>query len=411
MSNAGNVLNSRVVHQARSALFDFILVSRLFVCVTVLAGSISDCRAQSPITWKKHVVVEARGSINSAQAADFDGDGHIDVIASYQKSVFVHRGPDWKPVKVFEMVEGLARNKPRAACIHSCLMDVDGDGDQDFIGSNLTLFWLECPDDPFGGEPWKYRTVDDEMLGSHCVLIGDVNLDGKPDLIANSFRGAESTKFPESIAWLEIPTNVKNAKHWTRHIFSDKDSPGGSHYMGLGDLNADGRPDITCGAKGDPFENGEWFAWWEQPEDATKVWKKHMLAEGEVGASNIDPVNVDGDEHMDIIATRGHGKGVLWFKGPDFKQFEIDPTIAFPHTLVSRDLDGDGDVDIAVCGSKVDGICAWYENDGNGKFKRYDIDRGQGSYDLRAIDMDGDGDLDLLNAGHQNKNIVWYENL
>jgi hypothetical protein len=376
--------------------------------------------AQESITWKKHVIVDnAKSSINSAQASDFDGDGHIDVIASYRKAVYILKGPDWKPIKVYDFVPGLARNKPGAACIHSCLMDVDDDGDQDFIGSNQTLFWLECPDTPLEGKAWKYRTIDDQILGSHCVLVGDVNVDGKLDLIANSFRDSTKTKFPESIVWLERPADVKSAKEWIRHVFADKDAPGGSHYMGLGDLNGDGRPDITCGAKGAPFDNGEWFAWWEQPtvnsekQDRNltgEAWTKHLLAENEVGASNIEPADVNGDEHADIIATRGHGKGILWFKGPDFEPIEIDPTIVTPHTLVTADLDADGDTDIAVCGSLKDGIAAWYQNDGKGKFKRFDIDRGQGSYDLRAVDMDGDGDLDLLNAGHGNKNIVWYEN-
>ena len=362
------------------------------------------------VAWKKHVVVEqSKTAINSAQANDFDGDGQMDVIASYCRGVYLLKGPDWKPHKIFQFSEGLSRNKPGAVCIHSCLMDADHDGDLDFVGSNQTLFWLECPDQPFSGEAWKYRTIDDKILGSHCVLPGDVNGDGVTDLIANSFRDASKTEFPESIVYFDGSSDVKNTSQWKRIVFADKDAPGGSHYMGLGDLNGDGRADISCGAKGDPFENGNWFAWWEQPVGGG-AWKKHLVAENETGASNIDPVDVDGDKVMDLVATRGHGQGVLWFKGPDFKPFQIDRSIQFPHTLATDDLDGDGDTDVAVCGSKSDGIAAWYQNDGQGKFKRFDIDRGQGSYDLRAYDMDQDGDLDLLNAGHNNKNLVWYEN-
>ena len=367
--------------------------------------------SKSPIEWKKHNIVKScKTSINSAQANDFDGDGHIDVIATYDKAAYVHKGPNWEPIKVCDFVPGRSRSKPRTACIHSCLLDADRDGDLDFVGSNLTLFWLEVPNDkPLQNTPWKYRTIDDVVLGSHCVLPGDVNRDGVPDLIANSFQNKKQTQVPESIVWFDGNSD-SNSNQWHRNIFADKDAPGGSHYMGLGDLNGDGRPDITCGAKGDPFENGEWFAWWEQPADPTTAWKKHILAQNEPGASNIDPANVDGDKHMDIIATRGHGQGILWFKGPDFKKIEIDPEIVGPHTLVTNDLDGDGDTDIAVCGRGDNGTAAWYQNDGQGNFQRFNIDTGQGSYDLRAYDMDGDGDLDLLCAGHQSKNLVWYEN-
>lgn len=407
MKTLAHSLLSNVTH----CIAVLLIATAFILCFVVNVGSAQEDVKIGPINWKRHIIVDhAKTSINSAVVSDFDEDGHNDVIASYEGGVFVQVGPDWRKIQVHKFDPSNSRNKPGRACIHSCLIDVDGDGDQDFVGSNQTLFWLECPDEPFSGAPWKYRTVDDEILGSHCVLAGDVNKDGKLDLIANSFQDESKTRFPFSIVWLEIPDDWATAKQWNRHVFADRDAPGGSHYMGLGDLNNDGRPDIACGAKGAPFANGEWFAWWEQPADATKAWKKHLLSDNHPGASNIHPVNVNGDEHMDIVATRGHGKGILWFKGPDFKEVEIDPEIAGPHTLVTADLDDDGDVDVAVCGRGDDGTAAWYQNDGTGKFQRFDIDAGQGSYDLRAVDMDGDGDLDLLNAGHQSQNIVWYEN-
>jgi hypothetical protein len=396
-------------------LFTLFTLSCALLCSLPTSFSLAQAKeigqVAPPGSWKKHVIVDhAKSAINSAVASDFDGDGHLDIIAAYEDGVFVHPGPDWRKIMVYKNDPANSRNKPDASCLHSCLIDVDGDGDQDFIGSNLTLFWLECPDEPFSGVPWKYRTVDDEILRSHCVLAGDVNQDGKLDLIANSLFDKTRTNFPESIVWLEVPSKPKDAKQWTRHVFADRDAPGGSHYMGLGDLNGDGRPDITCGAKGEPFQNGNWFAWWEQPVDSTKAWKKHLLSDQQPGATNIDPCDVNADGHLDIVATRGHGKGLLWFKGPEFEPIEIDAEFDGPHTLVTADLDGDGDTDVATCGREAAGVAAWFCNDGHGKFERFEIDSRQGSYDLRAVDIDGDGDLDLLNAGHQNQNLVWYEN-
>ena len=118
------------------------------------------------------------------------------------------------------------------------------------------------------GGAWTYRTIDDEILGTHCLLEGDVNLDGKIDLIANSGRAAPATSHPNSLAWLEVPEDPHHAKSWVRHVFADQDAPGASHYAGLGDVNGDGRPDISFAAKGgERFPGGQWFAWWEQPED------------------------------------------------------------------------------------------------------------------------------------------------
>lgn len=361
--------------------------------------------------WNKHVVVENAGSmINSVVANDFDRDGHMDILASYENGVKLLRGPDWKAITIHVFSPESSRNKPRAACIHSCLMDVDGDGAQDFCGSNLTVFWLECPDDPCSGKPWVYRTIDDEILGTHCLITGDVDRDGRVDLIANSFRDTQ-TKFPNSITWLQTPKRPRSSAPWKRNVFADRDAPGGNHYMGFGDVNKDGRPDIACGAKGgEKFPGGEWFAWWEQPKDPSMPWKKHILAEKQVGATNILPVDLNADGHVDYVASRGHGMGVLWFKGPAFELIEIDPLIARPHCLAVADFDLDGDPDLTTCGSEIDGDVVWYENDGSAGFVRHDVGAEQSSYDVRATDMDGDGDYDLLHAGHKNKNIIWYEN-
>ena len=373
-------------------------------------SSATSSHASQP--WRKHVILKAgEGAVNSAVANDFDHDGHIDILSSYSGQVVLHRGPSWDPYPLHRFGTQHSRNKPRRDCIHSCLLDVDNDGDLDFCGSNNTVFWLECPSEPFSGKPWVYRTIDDEILGTHCLITGDVNGDGRLDLIANSGRGPSQTSIPNSLTWLEVPSQPRDGTPWKRHVFADRDAPGGSHYTGIADVNSDGLPDICCAAKGGQgFDGGEWFAWWEQLPNGVEPWKRHLLATDQPGATNIHPLDVDGDGMMDFVATRGHGHGVLWFQGPRFQKIEIDSSIEGPHCLVTTDLDEDGDQDFATCGKDADGVCAWYSNDGKGTFTRFTIGTDQGAYDIRAVDMDGDHDLDLLIAGHTSKNIVWYEN-
>ena len=197
------------------------------------------------------------------------------------------------------------------------------------------------PDNPLAG-PWKYRTVDDEILGTHCLITGDVNRDGKLDLIANSGRAAQQTSIPNSLVWLEVPKNPRSANKWIRHVFAKGDAQAvltilasaTSTVMVCLILVVRRRAVISfLAANGSLGGNSPRMA---------NFHGKHMLADNQPGATNIMPADLNADGHVDYFATRGHGRGVLWFKGPDFNLIEIDPEILAPHSLDLADLDNDG---------------------------------------------------------------------
>lgn len=393
-------------------------ISRLPVLLGMLCSPLGAAWQQLSVSaepiWTKHVVQATAGTsgqVNTVVANDVDNDGHVDLIGSFDGKVVLYRGPDWQATVILaEMPADQTGRVAQRGCIHSTLMDVDADGNLDYVGSNRMLFWLECPEDPFG-DRWLCRTISLDINGAHCVITGDVDGDGKIDLIANSWRDQGASKIPNSITWLPIPPTPRVVGVWKPMIFANGDAPGGNHYMGFGDVNGDERPDIACAAKGGgKLVGGEWFAWWEQPKVRGGKWRKKVLATHEPGASNILPVDLNDDGKLDFVASRGHGRGVLWFRGPAFEKIEIDSTLDTPHSLAIADLDFDDDMDIVACSASLTGSAVWYENRGTGKFQTHIIDQEQSSYDLRVLDMDNDGDMDILVAGHDSGNIVWYAN-
>jgi hypothetical protein len=338
-------------------------------------------------------------------AADFTGDGKVDIISNAGGKTRLFVAPGWKEVIIGDHKDH--------TFIHGETFDVDGDGDSDFIGARYQpglIVWFEQPNKNAANGPWKARIAEDEIIGIHGVLKADVNGDGKLDLLANSAQ--PRGKFPDSAVWLEVPKNPRKADRWTRHVFAKNDAPGLSHYLGAGDLNSDGRLDITLAAKGGhsvKSGKGEWFAWWEAGEDPTKPFKKHRLPGKHPGATNILPADVNGDGKLDIIASRGHGTGLIWYENPGWKIHDINTELLSSHCLQVGDIDSDGDIDAVTC-AYVSRKAAWFENDGKGKFITHIIHDDQAAYDIRLVDMDADGDLDTLIAGQQSKNVVWYEN-
>jgi len=357
-------------------------------------------RAQSD-SWTKHVIYEGE-HCNTAVAGDFTGDGAIDVICNAGGQTLLLVAPDWHQVPIGQET-GLN-------LIHSEVMDVDRDGRLDFIGCRYkpgTIIWLRQPENA-SGDRWVASVVDEQVDGIHGLLVGDVDGDRHPDLLANSAQPAGP--FANSLVWYRR-TGRRGSIEWQRQLVADGDAPGLSHYLGLGDVNGDGRADVASAAKGGPQDSsaqGNWFAYWEAPRRRKDPWIRHLLAADQPGATNIHPADVNGDGLTDFIASRGHDRGVIWFEAPSWKLHTIHPDLFGPHCLQVVDMDGDGDMDAATC-AKDDKRVAWFENDGRGNFTTHIIGTDQAAYDIRAVDMDRDGDLDLLIAGQASKNVVWFE--
>ena len=79
------------------------------------------------------------------------------------------------------------------------------------------VFWLENPADPLK-ELWTHRIIDGAVTGIHGLIQGDIDGDGKADLVGNSSLAG---RFPVSLVWWKIPPHPRrNTTGWIRNVFA-----------------------------------------------------------------------------------------------------------------------------------------------------------------------------------------------
>jgi hypothetical protein len=375
---------------------------------------ITQAAASLPV-WERHAF-SLPESIWSVEAADVNGDGKPDLVAIGITKVYALTAPDWKVHELFDIQEG--------KMLYCVALDVDHDGDKDLVLGRYAIPWIDyrqaqaegkaLPPMPKGpdfsvawientGNPdraWPLHVIDRELNGVHGLCLADVDADGRPDVIAQSISGPF---FANSVVWFQNPAPGQSVM--TRHVVTRGGTDGRPHYLDFADLNGDRRGDILLGDSG-----AGTFTWWERGASLDQPWTKHLVAQ-EKGATNIKAADLNRDGKPDIVGTAGHGKGVYWFEGPDWKRHAIDADLTNPHSLALADFDGDGHPDIAV-ESYTAFVARWYHNDGRGNFTAQEFDSGhkQQSYDMKVADLDGDGRPDLIMAGRESNNVVWYRN-
>ncbi len=254
---------------------------------------------------------------------------------------------------------------------------------------------------------WK-KTVIEAKFRSEGVGIGDVNKDGKLDVLVGD-------------SWYEAPS-------WTRHdIRKPGDYGDGLHGYSpcmtcwTDDVNGDGWADeIVIGFPGVPA------LWYENPKGKEGYWPEHQVWHS---SCNETPLYADlfGDGHRVLLmGWQPKGKNdqgqMAWFTpGSDPTQSwemhavsepstpgKIIPgTSQFSHGLGIGDLNGDGRQDVICTGG-------WWEQPESGRSSStpwifHPAKLGDAVADMIAYDVNHDGKADVIASSAHKFGIWWFE--
>lgn len=329
----------------------------------------------------------ALGSPVALDAADFDGDGDIDVVSAGFNGDLVYwlRNDGNQNFTKIDLISGF--NSP----IKVRAGDMDGDGDMDIVAAAREgdeLRWLSN-----NGNGTFVNNFLVTLNNFHDIKLRDFDNDGDLDILYASDGG-----------WGRFTNNGGTFTQVSQTTGS------GVRTVDIGDVNNDGINDwIIAGY------SSELITFATVNPDGTMGFGE--IIDTMTRYPNLLAIHdFDGDGYVDVMSAGS--LDMRYLKNSPTFEFERIPLNIYAgnvHGLCHGDFDNDGDVDLMCTGFS---FMYWYRNEGNGEYTPIRltqnffqwIDPDDGVY-IRAADMDGDGDDDAIYSENDGGRVSWIENL
>jgi hypothetical protein len=268
--------------------------------------------------------------------------------------------------------------------------DVNGDGKLDLIcansgGNTLSLF----TNDGSGG----FVLASSPVVGNGpvSVYVADVNGDGKVDLI--SANNSDST--------LSVLTNNGSGGFVLASLLNVN---GGAYSAIACDVNGDGKLDLVCANYGNG--NGSTISVLTNNGTGGFV----LAASPSVGNGPVAVVaaDVNGDGKLDLISANVWSSTLSVLTNNGTGGYALAATLsvgAHPYSVTAADMNGDGKVDLISANRDANTLTVLTNNGGGGFVLSTTLSVGSNPGAVTAADVNGDGWPDLISANNSDNTL------
>jgi hypothetical protein len=334
---------------------------------------------------------------------DLDGDGFLDLIATdtIENKIVWYKNLDG--LGNFDNPQIITNSLDESRYVTAA--DIDGDGDMDVLATDLfndLVVWYENTNGlgNFGTQQIITSSLDLPKM----VIAEDVDGDGDLDVIIAS-------RLDNKITWQE---NIDGLGSFgSQKIITSNALNVASVF--IADINGDGIKDVICDSSSNDngypswYENldglGNFGAQQEITQDT--VGSNYVIADDLDNDGDMDVLNIEfGGETIAWYENDGLGN----FGAKQIISFNITS-----RNIISVDLDNDGDKDILYNYQEIglEGFVVWKANDGLGTFGTTQLisNNLEAPRGLFAADIDNDGDEDVFYTDISDNKLAWHENL
>ncbi len=348
----------------------------------------------------------------SVSLADLNGDGKPDLAVANRNSntvsVLLNMTTPGTATSSFAAKQDFATG---LAPVSVSWGDLNGDGKPDLATANSSLNTVSVL---LNTTPWVtafgLAAKQDFTAGSSpvSVSLGDLNGDGKPDLVVANLNSKTVSVFLNTTA-----PGVATPSFAAKQDFTTDLAPVAAS---LGDLNGDGKPDLIVANMGSNTVSVLLNT--TAPGAATPTFAaKHDFTTGSYPVS-VAVGDLNGDGKPDLVVANRASNTVSVFLNttapgattPSFAAKQDFTTGAWPSSVRLADINGDGKPDLIVTDYSSNTVSVLLNTTAPGATTpsfaaKQDFTTGSGPYSVSFADLNGDGKPDLAVANMDSNTV------